>query len=101
MIKRTIHRGAMDQGCGGRTSSGPVDPIVEWSKEEKEIIKLKKISLSSYGDYSGSSTHKHTSGKVISSGWCPTNVDVDDGSYDTANWETVYDNFDDFIKAKG
>lgn len=80
--------------------SKPVDPIVEWSSEEKEIIKLKGIKLSSYGDFSGSSTHKHASGKITTSGWTPYNVDPDWGSYDTSNFEIVYENFNTFLRGE-
>lgn len=101
MIKKRIHRDALDQGSGGYTKSKePVDSIVPWTENERELIKIKGIRLSSYGDFSGSSTHKYASGKVKTTGWCPTNVDPDDGSYDTSNFTTVYENFDKFLNGE-
>lgn len=37
---------------------------------------------------------------VTHSGWEPTNVDVDDGSYDNHNWENVFQSVSDFVEYK-
>lgn len=39
-------------------------------------------------------------GKIKSSGWYPISWDVDDGSYESADYEYFYENFDNFIKDK-
>ena len=74
---------------------------VGFKERERRRLENAGLSVMSSGDFSHNFLEKFSSGKVVESGSCPTNVDCDWGTYDTYHYRVVYESLDEYIEKKG